>query len=287
MVIAASLGAACLYAVASVLQHHSASGQPHEHTLRVRLLARLALRPLWLAGILSDVGAYALQFLALDHGSLVLVQTLMVCGILFALPLGAALHRGRLSAMEWLGAAATVAGLALFLVVASPSAGRGHASLVAWAVILAATLVPAAAMVRAGGPGPGIRRAVLLAGATGVAYGLTAALTKATAQLLGQGVGHLLAGWQTYALVAVGAASLLTAQSAFQAGPLRASLPILTVVDPVVSIVIGALGFGEGLSTSGAHLEVESAGLLVLAAGVFLLARSPLVSGPAEPAARA
>lgn len=279
MVVAAALGAALLYAVASVLQHHSASGQPHEHTLRIRLLARLALRPLWVAGIVADVGAYALQFYALGRGSLVLVQTLLVSGILFALPLGAALRRGRLTLVEWGGAAATVAGLALFLVMASPTAGRDHASVAAWGVILGATLVPAGLMVGWGGPGPGVRRAALLAGATGMAYGLTAALTKATAQLLDHGVTHLLTGWQTYALVLVGATSLLTAQSAFQAGPLRASLPILTVVDPVVSIVIGALGFGEGISVAGPHPELEALGLMILAGGVFLLARSPLVSG--------
>ncbi|MGH9067662.1 MAG: DMT family transporter [Acidimicrobiales bacterium] len=279
MVIAAALGAALLFAVASVLQHRSAAEQPQEHTLRVSLLTRLVQHPVWIAGISADVAAYILQFIALGPGSLILVQTLLVSGILFALPVSGALHHRRLRRQEWVGAAATVAGLALFLVMANPGAGRDQASTLAWAVTLTAVLVPALAMVALAGPGPSIRRAVLLAGATGMAYGLSAALTKATAQLVGQGLVPLVEAWQPYALVVVGGASLLVAQSAFQAGPLRASLPILTVADPVVSIVVGALALGEGVSTNGLHPLFEIVGLVALSVGVFLLARSPLVSG--------
>lgn len=282
MVVLAALGSALLYALASVLQHRAATQEPHQHSLRLGLLGRLALRPVWVVGILCDVGGYGLQFVALGHGSLVLVQPLLVSGLLFALPVGAVVNRHRFRALEGAGAGAVVAGLALFLVAANPGPGRGRASDLAWAVTLAATLVPAAVLVVACGPGPSIRRAVTLAAATGLAYGLDAALTKAAAHLLEGGLVRLLLGWQTYALVAVGVASLVVAQSAFQAGPLRASLPTLTVVDPVVSIIVGALAFGEGIATGGIRLPLEVLGMGLLSVGIFLLARSPLVAG--EPA---
>ncbi|MGH9062477.1 MAG: DMT family transporter [Acidimicrobiales bacterium] len=288
MVIGTVLGAALLFAVASVLQHRTVRQESHEHTLRPALLVRLAVRPLWVAGILADAAGYVLQFIALGHGSLVLVQPLLVAGLLFALPVSAAVHRHRLGPWEWVGAAGTVAGLALFLVSANPGPGTDYASITAWSVILVATLVPAGLLVAFAGPSPSNRRAVMLASATGLAFGLAAALSKVTADLLiYQGIVPMLQAWQTYALVAVGVASLLTAQSAFQAGPLRASLPVLTVLDPVVSIVVGALAFGEGIDTAGIRRALEVVGLAVMAGAVFLLARSPLVSGDEEPQAAA
>lgn len=288
MVFVAALGAALLFALASVLQHRSARRESHDSSMRASLIGRLVKRPVWVMGVGADVGAYILQFIALATGSLVLVQPLLVSGLLFALPLAAALNRRRLHSLEWLGAAGVVVGLAAFLVVANPAPGRDHVSQMTWIVVFLATLVPAAVMLLLAGPGPSPRRAVLLAAATGTAYGLCAALTKATAALLSLGIVHLLTGWETYALLVVGAFTLLTAQSAFQAGPLRDSLPTLTVVDPVVSILIGAVAFGEHISTRGINVGVEVVSLAVMAAGVVLLARSPLVAEVVgEPAAGA
>jgi drug/metabolite transporter (DMT)-like permease len=277
LVIATSLSAAFLFALASVLQHGTATLESQEHNMRLTLITRLVRQPLWLIGILADVGAYALQFVALGHGSLVLVQPLLVAGLLFALPMSAALHRQGVGRWEWLGAGGIVVGLALFLLSADPGPGHPGTNTTTWVFILVAVLVPSAALVAFAGPSPSTRRAVMLGGATGLVYGLTAALTKSVAHLLSVGIVHLLVGWQTYALVVVGIASLVVAQSAFQAGPLRASLPILSVLDPVVSIVIGALAFGEGIAGSSSGRAGEVLGLVVLAVSVGLLTRSKLM----------
>ncbi|MGH9070612.1 MAG: DMT family transporter [Acidimicrobiales bacterium] len=276
---ATSLAAAFLFAVASVLQHRSAAQEPAEHSMRISLITRLIRQPAWLVGMAADVGAYVLQFVALGHGSLILVQPLLVAGLLFALPMSAALFRRRLAVAEWVGAAGTVAGLAVFLVAAYPGPGHPEASLLSWVEILVAILVPSTVLVVFAGPSPSTRRAVMLGSATGLVFGLTAALTKAVAHLLSLGIVHLLLGWQTYVLVVVGIASMVVAQSAFQAGPLRASLPILTVLDPVVSIVIGALAFGEALGSGPARRAGEVLGLVLLTLSVALLTRS----GPIGP----
>lgn len=278
IIILVALGSALCYAVASVLQHHAARGQRHSRSTRVGLLVGLVTRPLWVAGIVVDVAAYVLQFIALGHGSLVLVQPLLVSGLLFALPVGAALSHRRLTKLEWLGSAAVVIGLAGFLVVASPGPGRAPRT-ITWGVTLAATLVPAALLVLAAPAHQGRRRATMLAGAAGVLYGLTAALTEVTARLLARGVVHILTSWEPYSLVACGAIGLVVGQSAFQAGPLRLSLPMLSVVDPVVSIALGALTFHEHVATAGAAPVLEVLGLVIMGVGTFLLARSPLVVG--------
>ena len=282
MVVFFSLGSALLYALASVLQQRAAAAVPAERSMRPGLLVQLARRPLWLSGVTADWAGYGMQFLALDRGSLVLVQPLLVSGLLFALPLGAAMSRVRLRAADWVGAAEVVAGLSLFLIVADPDRGRPATSGLAWTVLGLATLVPVAVMVVAARGPQGVRRAALLAGAAGVLYGLTAALTKSSAHLLECGVFHALANWQPYALVAMGAVGMLVSQSAFQAGPLSASLPILTVVDPVVSILIGALAFAEGIETAPGAIVLEVLGLAVMAVGVFTLGRSRLVVQAAE-----
>lgn len=275
----AALGSSLLYALASVLQHRSAvaaKGRP----LRIGFVVELAGRPLWIMGMAADAAGYGLQFFALRHGSLVLVQPLLVSGVLFALPLSSALNQRRLTAFEWTGAAAVVAGLSLFLVIGHPGSGGHQVTLLGWILVGVATGVPVIALVGvAARQSSGVLRAVLLACAAGIDYGVAAALTKTTAAHLDRGLVHTLLSWDPYALVACAAVGLVLGQSAFQAGPLRASLPALTVVDPVVSVLIGALAFGEPLSAGGAAPVFEVLGLVVMTLGVTALCRSPIVSG--------
>jgi drug/metabolite transporter (DMT)-like permease len=283
MPVLAALGSALLYALASVLQQRAAGEAPAERALRLRLLVGLFARPIWLIGILADGAGFVLQFVALDHGSLVLVQPLLVSGLLFALPVGAAMTHRRLMPSEWLGSAATVAGLSLFLVVAAPGPGHDKASNLAWLVTGVCTLIPIAVLVAVSRSTGGALRAGLMAAAGGIFYGLAAALTKVTAQEFHTGIVHTLTNtWEPYALVICAVVAMVVVQSAFQAGPLRWSLPTLTVVDPVVSVVIGALALGERISTVGAAPALEILGLVAMAGGVFLVARSPLMVGAEE-----
>ena len=97
-----------------------------------------------------------------------------------------------------------------------------------------------------------------------------------------QGLKHLFTSWKPYALTAGGISGTLIDQSAYQAGPLNWSLPILTVTDPVVSIAIGAFVFGEGINVKGIAPIVEAIALVVMTIGVFQLSSSPLVASVKE-----
>ena len=272
-----ALLAAALYAVASVMQQRAAATAPAEKSLRLGLLIRLARNPLWVAGIAADVGAYAAQFVALEHGSLVLVQPLLVCGLLFALPLGASLTGARLSARDWLAAASVCVGLAIFLMIAGSARGHGHPTDVGWiALLLSAGGLCALLLLGARGRRAN-QRAALLSGAAGVVYGVSAGFTKTAGLLLRYGFLHLLSSWQVWGLVVTGVGGMVIAQSAFQAGDLDSSLPTMTVTDPIVSILIGAVAFGETLPSSAGATLLEVASLIVMAAGVFALARSKVV----------
>lgn len=272
-----------MYAFASVLQQRGASAQPPEQALKLSLLGRLLLNPLWVLGLACDVAGYGLQFLALGRGTLVVVQPLLVCGLLFALPLGAAWAGRRLHRRDWVAAVLVCAGLAVFLIVANPEPGHSDVRPFVWVLLLASAAGAVVLLVGASRGRFPWQRAVLLSAAAGIVYGTTAALTKTSSHLLDGGLIHLLAHWQPYALLVAGIGGMVIAQSAFQAGSLDSSLPTMSVVDPVVSIVIGAVAFGESIAAGPGELAAEVIALAVMSVGVFLLARSEAIRTVRQP----
>src|SRR5689334_17669002 len=96
----AALAAAASFGVAAALQHRQARLTPDAGG--VRLLARLAAQPLWLAGIALAALAYGMQALALAFGPLALVAPIVATDLLFALPVAARWSRP-LRARDWLG----------------------------------------------------------------------------------------------------------------------------------------------------------------------------------------
>jgi drug/metabolite transporter (DMT)-like permease len=277
IVLAVSAGFA--YALASVLQQRAASEAPPELSLRPGLLLALVRRPMWLLGTVTDGAAYVLEAASLAFGSIIVVQPLLVTGLLWALPLSAIGRPERVTRREWVPAIALVIGLAVFVTVGDPHGGRAQASGLAWILTVLALGVPvtvAVAVARDASPG---KRALLLAFAAGCVYGLTAALTKSTLDLLDHGVVDAFAHWQPYALLTAGFVGFLLNQSAFQAGHLAASLPAMAVTDPVAGCLIGVTLFGETLgATSGAAVAATAAAVAVMAVATVSLARSPLVA---------
>jgi drug/metabolite transporter (DMT)-like permease len=271
-----SLLAALLYAVASVLQHRAAISVSVDRSMRLGLLAKLIAKPWWVAGVAADGLAFVMQFIALGHGPLVVVQPLLVTGLLFALPLGAWVSGRRFHPADIRAAVLVVAGLGVFLLAANPARGTANLTSTRWALLFAGTVVPVGVLVLLARNSV-IRPGLLAAGAAWI-YGLTAALAKAASHELDVGVVHALTSWEVWALVPGGLLGMVLVQSAFQAGPLKASLPTLTVVDPLVSIGIGVLAFKEHLDISPLNVVLEVASTAAMIWGVFVLGRSPLVA---------
>ena len=242
--------------------------------MRLGLLVRLLRNPGWIIGLACDVLGFVFQFIALGHGPLVVVQPLLVCGLLFALPIGAALAGHKLTASDWLAAVVVCAGLAVFLVVSSPASGRSNIRPGLWVLLLTTDAAAAFALVLSGRNSSPRARAVLLSAAAGIVYGAAAALTKTCSHLLDKGLWRVPLHWQPYVLIVAGVGGMLVAQSSFQAGWLDVSLPTMTVIDPVVSIVIGALAFRESIASNAAAILLEVIGLAAMSVGVFRLART-------------
>lgn len=294
LVVGLSLLAALAFAFGAVLQQHAAAGQPAEHHMRPSLVIRLLQRPMWLAGIgMNGVGT-VLQLAALWRGSLVTVQPLLVCGLLFALPINAIwLHRRRPGVRECASAGAVCIGLTAFLLATGPTPGRGSASASSWAIALIVLGCVAGGLVllslRARGP----FRPALLAVAAGAINGLSAAFIKGIARSIEDGIRHglaravtaVFAGWELYAFGATLLLATLLVQSAYQIGPIRWSLPALTAANPVTSVLLGATVLSEDVHSGPVALTVAALGLTLVVAGILALSSSSLITGEPVPGA--
>lgn len=275
MVVVLALCAAAFFGVSSVLMHTQARAAPAEHSLRPSLLLHLIQQSAWLAGIGAQVAGFGLLATALEMGSLSLVQAIIPVGLLLALPLAARVSGKRLRRADWIGAGATIAGLAIALVVADPATGKSTPTGAGWAVLFVITLGMTATMLIAGQRLDGAGRAVALAVAAGLILGLNAVVTKAAATHFKAGIAEGFASWETYGLVITGIGGLLLMQSAFQAGEIEWSLPTLTVINPVLSIVVGLTLLDETIAAHGAAVGLVVLSLGVMVWGLIALTRSP------------
>src|SRR6185437_9560141 len=186
---------------------------------------------------------------------------------------------------DWLAALGMAVGLGGFLFLADPSGGS-TANATAWMWILAgastfgaAGVVAAVAMLPTwrGHPATPARKAALLSISAGIAWGFVAAVIKELSSHVDQGLYAVLSNWSPYVLILSGAVAMFLVSNAFQAGPLAASQPGLTIVDPLVASLLGVTLFGEHIRYSPAHLAGEVVAVIILVASVVLLSRSPLI----------
>jgi drug/metabolite transporter (DMT)-like permease len=274
-------------ATASIAQRYGASNVRTTGGFDVRLIVRLARRPVWLLGIASMILGFGFQLTALRFGALALVQPIMALELLlvFGYMAFAGRRRLRIRRRDWLAAAAMSAGVAGFLALASPSGGRSHAPGQAWTLAGLVTLgIVLVAVVTSVRPGSRIRasssrRAAVLGAATGIAWGFVAAVIKEMSSHLGSGPGAVFSTWSPYLLVLAGGAAMLLASHALAAGPLAASQPGFTILDPLAAILLGVFLFGEHIRSSPWEMAGEAASLALVVAGAIALSHSCFILG--------
>ena len=274
VLVATALGSALAYGAGGVLQHRATHGAPPGGGLRLTLLAHLAARPMWLAGLAATILGFTLHALALSTGQLAIVQPLLVSGLLFALPASVALDRHRPSLTEWAWALVLVAALTAFLLASHPTTGNAPTDTDRLAAITAIGSAVAAVAVAVAARFPPTWRAAVLGAAGGIAYGLTAALVKDDLHLAAGGNPvRVFTTWPLYLLLGTGATALLVVQAAYQSGPLAASLPPLTMLNPIIAIIVGILAFHERLSAAPAAVGIEVASFAAMTVAVTQLTR--------------
>ena len=280
MVYLLGIASALFYGLAAVMQHRVASSAPSSTSLRLGLLAHLIRRPMWSAAIGADVVAFGLHAFALGRGPLTLVEPLLTTGSLAALVLSAVWERHALNRREWMGAIALTVGLAVLLAAGSLAEGRLTVPFHRW--ILGGGSVAGAVVILVGwAKRSGAQlKPVLLGLSAAVTFAATDSLLKINIDVVQSGGLHEIpTSWYAYVLVGSAIVGEVLVQSAFQAGRLSLSLPVLTAVEPIASSALGVVLFAERLRTSPKELGLELVAGVLLLFGIWVLATSPTVTG--------
>src|SRR5579884_329187 len=256
-----AVGTAALYALSTSLQALEARRTSSESALRASLLARLARRPLWVAGTAAGLLAWPMQAGALALASVALVQP--------ALGLGVRMLGEHVGAREIGGAAAIAAGVGLLAWAAPPGNGR-FTRVAEIAVVVAAAAIAAAPFV--------IRRVrsiggVAAAAVAGFGWGVVGYATALLDESLARRHWLATAGW----LAVVGAASLsslLAEMTALQSCPATRAVPLTFLVEMALPAALAPF-----LTSSRPSSEAGFAlGLALAAGGAVALGRSRAVA---------
>jgi drug/metabolite transporter (DMT)-like permease len=271
--ILSGLLAAFWAAVGIVVRQRVAQGVPADQDGSTTMVSALVRHPLWWAGTLAAAGGYVFQALALAHGSLLLVQPLLVSSLLFALPMSARLCQQRITPAEWGWAMLLTAALSVFVLVGQPREGHNRPPIPAWTLALVITVPMVLACLLAARRAIGRARAMLLAVAVAVLLGMIAVVTKICTHR------YAIGGWRElmsvpapYVLVALAVTVTLVQNSAFHAGALQASVPIMLVGEPVVAVLLGIVVLGE-------HLAVRGSAALALVVTVVAMVAATIALG--------
>jgi uncharacterized membrane protein len=268
-----SFVSAVAYAGGAIVQEQVAVTSPGEQ------YAPLRRASWWGAMALNGLGGL-LHVVALAYGPLSLVQPLGALTIVFALPMAALFVGRRAGATAWRGAVMATVGLAglLSLVGTSDSHTLDSAGRTGVAVVTGGAIVALMAAGRAAHRHPAVR-SVLLAVASGIAFGMSSVFTKVVAIDWDGGVALSDLLW--LAVIGVYAVAGVTiSQAAYRGGGLAAPLATLTVVNPVLAAAVGITMFHETFryGTTGTLLALACG--VVAMGGLILLTTERIESTP-------
>jgi drug/metabolite transporter (DMT)-like permease len=276
-----ALAAAMMIGIGDVLEQRSARQVTDKPVSTPALFRRLLRDRRWWLGSLVAAAGFGLQAAALGLGSVVLVQALSVTSLLFALVISSTANHRKISRWQAIWAVLLVAAVAVVVTVGNPQAGTPRGSIKTWTIV-ALILGPALIVCVIGARlSSGWLSAMLLGLMSGALWGLFSVLTKGVVDQLGRGIPELLRTPELYVWAVLGIAATAWEQSAFRAGPLTASLPAVTVTEPLVGSVLGVAVLGETLSTNHVGMVVLGVSVAVMIAAAVALAHSQAAGDPA------
>jgi len=270
-----ALTTALFYAISNVLELIEAEKVPEEYSLRAGLVVRLVKNPRWLLGLLADFGGYITHAAALGLAAVVFVEPLLATGILMSLFVGSAYGHRPVLRGDWIAAVVLSAGLALFLYEVSPTGGLQIGRTEDWIIAGPTALAAVVVCLIFGRATRGQPRAAFLGVAAGIAFGVSALLTKALVYYLGDGLFGWVTHWEPYALAVAAIGGVIVAQSALQTGALGAAVGSIESMSVISGSLYGLFLLDERI---GAHTPFQIFALVVsivaIIGGIFKLANS-------------
>jgi hypothetical protein len=227
----------------------------------------------WAAALSLTFGGVGLHVLALNFGTVAVVQALGTLTLLFALPIAALRYRTRIGTAAWIDAVLTVAGLAAIMSLSVDSDEPSLLSGTATRYLALVTLVVVTVLALGGWLSGPRMRAVLLACAAGAAFGISSVVSKAVmAAFTGGGMAEV-------SMVAAGLVVLLSVggyalgQLSYRGAGLATPLATVSVANPVVAATAGVVVFDESFRFGVVGLIVLAVAGVVMTLGVIGLAR--------------
>jgi uncharacterized membrane protein len=271
-----SFVSAVTYAGGAIVQEQVAVTSPDEQYAPLR-------RPSWWGAMALNGLGGLLHVVALAYGPLSLVQPLGALTIVFALPMAALFVGRKAGSTAWRGAIMATVGLAglLSLVGSSDSHTLNSAGRTGVALVTGAAIVTLMVAGRAAHRHPAVR-SVLLAVASGIAFGMSSVFTKVVA--IDWDGGIALSDLLWLAVIGVYAVAGVTiSQAAYRGGGLAAPLATLTVVNPVLAAAVGITMFDETFryGTTGTVLALACG---VVAMGGLILLTTDRIEHTPHPA---
>jgi hypothetical protein len=289
-----ALASAVFLGISSVADQRSTKKVKKRKALSPQIFVDLVRQPLWLATIGANVAGFALQVVALDNGSLALVQPLLVGDLISAVLISWYLRKRahikrpggkRADQAMFAGVAATSIGVAGFLAIGQPSPGTNHATFTTLPPLAIGLALLVGTCLTWGARNPNLRP-LTTALACGLCYGVAAFSIKLVTAEFGGGPSQVLSDWPIYLFLVVGPLGFLLNQDAFQQGTFLAPVQaIITSADPVVSIGLGIAWLNVTVRNSPAAIAGQVVALLVMVAGIVVTAQhSPQAAEHPTPA---
>jgi len=235
LALAAALGSALCYGVASVLEQIGARRAATVTSIDPRLLLRLGRELPFVAGLALDGIGWVLSLLALRTLPLFLVQSAIASSIAVTAVVAWLVLGTRLERREVVSIAVIVVGLVLLSFAAAPDSARPVGPAFGWALLAGVAVLGVGGAVVA--RGHVARGALELAAVAGLAFSGTAIcgrVLQIPSNLL-----DLLREPVAWALLGYGLLGLLLFATALQRGPVTTTNAVLFAVETIVPTVVG------------------------------------------------
>ncbi|GIF18907.1 drug/metabolite transporter (DMT)-like permease [Actinoplanes tereljensis] len=237
----------------------------------------------WVVALVLTAGGVGLHVIALNFGTVAVVQALGTLTLLFALPISALRYRTKISIPAWIDAGLTVAGLCLIMSLSVESAGPSLLTSADARYLALITLILVVGLVGAATTAGPRTRAMLLAAAAGVAFGISSVLSKAVmAAFTDDGLENV-SMVQAGLVVLLGIGGYVLSQLSYRGAGLAAPLATVSVANPIVAAIAGVVVFHETFRFGTEGRVVVAVAAIVMTLGVIGLARRTTV--PTETAA--
>jgi drug/metabolite transporter (DMT)-like permease len=270
-----AIAAMVAFGVGMTLQQQAARQVPFEEALRLSVIQRLMFRRVWLAGVFVSGLGFLLQIAALHGGSVVLVSPIVTSALVVCLALTSWWDKEPLGRARWVAIGCVVVGISVFLELGHVGDVRSpHISGTGWvvgSVLVAAVTLACCVVARTAAH---TTRAVAVGAAAGIGNAYASVLARVTSVALGVGLVHGLSTWYPYALLAVALFCVVLVQAIYQAGQISVSLPIATVSEAGISVVLGLGMLHERAVFSGVRGAGAVVGLVVALGGLASIGRS-------------